>query len=162
MTDGTTREFVLGEEVEFVYNDETFIYSFRSRGDARITFKRVWNSSSHPIQEAEIDVYPNACLAAVNTAVLVLFKAATWKLGVPMPTFIPKTLGKLLASKGYISREVLERNLRGAIGTFNGTRTGGQKNSKRARIAEIGEVMEFLEPFTPWGVSVLPEKIQGN
>jgi hypothetical protein len=79
-----------------------------------------------------------------------------------MLTFISKTLRKLLASKGYSSKEVLERNLRGAIGTF-GTQTGVQKNSKRGRtLADIGEVIEFLEPFTPWGVSILRHRNTGQ
>lgn len=141
MTD-ETREFVLGEEVEFVHKDTTYVYSFRSR-ESRITFKRIWNPP-----EAEVDVYPNASLVAVNIAILVLYKAATWKSGVPMPQFIPALLSKLLA--GFTLIDELEKNMKGVIRTFS-TFGGGTEEGEDA-IAKIDALMKFLEPYTPWAV----------
>lgn len=134
-------ETFLGEEIEFVHNDESFIYSFRSR-DSRITLKRV-NSPGRP-QEAEVDVFPDASIAAVNTAILVLYKAAkyTYTDGMSMQDFLPTTLRKLATS--YSSKEMLEHNIRSAENAF----LGGKVDN-----AMVEDVIKFLEPYTPWAVS---------
>jgi hypothetical protein len=133
-------ETFLGEEIEFVHNDESFIYSFRSRDSSRITLKRV-NSPGRP-QEAEVDVFPDASIAAVNTAILVLYKAAKYNDGMSMQDFLPTTLGKLATS--YSSKEMLEHNMRSAENAF----LGGKVDN-----AMVEDVIKFLEPYTPWAVS---------
>jgi len=45
-----TRQF-LDEEVEFVYNEQTFIYRFR---DSRISFRRIWNTPGHTLKSDPI------------------------------------------------------------------------------------------------------------
>jgi hypothetical protein len=139
-------ETFLGEEIEFVHNDESFIYSFRSRDSSRITLKRV-NSPGRP-QEAEVDVFPDASIAAVNTAILVLYKAAKDNDGMSMQDFLPTTLRKLATS--YASKEMLEHNMRSAENAF----LGGKVDN-----AMVEDVIKFLEPYTPWAVFNLHKKL---
>jgi len=148
--DDDTRQFVPDEEVEFVYNEQTFIYRFRSRDSISISFRRIWNTPGHTPESAWMRIYPEAVLPVINAAVLVLYKAATWKPGMPMPQFIPAMLSKLLKWP-YSSKEMLEQSMKGSIDTF-GT-VGGIPFGKE-KIAELSQVMNFLEPYTPWGVLI--------
>ncbi len=126
------------EEIEFDDGDESFIYSFRCR-DSRITLKRV--PSPGVPHEPEVDVFPNASMTAVNTAVLVLYKAAITDNGISVQDFLPATLRKLLTH--YSSPERLEVNMREGTDAFAG---------RKLNNTPVEDIIKFLEPYTPWTV----------
>lgn len=128
----------LVEEIEFVHNEQSLIYSFRVR-DSRITLKQV--PSDGGLQEQEVDVFPDASIAAVNTAVLVLFNAAMVGPEISKQDFLPTTLRKLLTH--YSSRDRLQFNMRKGAKGFGG---GKFENTP------VEDIVKFLEPYTPWAV----------
>jgi hypothetical protein len=124
------------EEVQFMHDDEDFVYSFHRFDNGKITFKRLFPSAS--AQEGEVVIYPCGKKYLANTAVIVLYKAAAS--GQQLSGFLPNVLRTMLDL--YLSKETLLQNLSKAILSF-------QVNTA---IASIEEVMEFIEPYAPWAV----------
>ena len=130
------------EEVQFVHDDEDFIYSFHRFDNGKITFKRLFPRAL--AQEAEVVIYPGGKKHLANTAVIVLYKAAAS--GQQLSGFLPNVLRTMLDL--YLSKEILHQNLSKAILSF-------QVNTA---IASVEKVMEFIEPFTPWAVNSQPRR----
>ena len=124
------------EEVQFVHDDEDFVYIFHRFDNGKITFKRLFPSAL--AQEAEVVIYPCGKKHLANTAVIVLYKAAAS--GQQLSGFLPNVLRTMLDL--YLSKEALHQNLSKAILTFQ----------VKTAIASVEQVMEFIEPYTPWAV----------
>lgn len=126
------------EELSFEHDEEEWIYvffGFPPSGVEKVKIRRV-----HPLPPvSEEVVYPNGTAIVANTAILVLFKASMG--GQPMIGFLPDLLkGILKASSG---REATMAGLKKAIDAF----------AVKTAIAKVDDVMSFIEPYAPWGVT---------
>jgi|SRR5947207_15695954 len=124
------------EEVQFAHDDEDFVYVFHRFDSGKIMFKRLFPNAV--AQEAEVVIYPGGKKHLANTAVIVLYKAAVS--GQQLSGFLPNVLRTMLDL--FLSKEVLNQNLSKAISSF-------QVNTP---IAAVEDVMEFVEPYSPWAV----------
>ena len=125
------------EEVQFTHDEEDFVYSFHRFDTGKITFKRLWPAA--PLQDAEVIIHPGDKKPLANMAIIVLYKAAT--LGQQMSGFLPNVLRTMLDM--YDSKETLKLQLSRSIASFQA----------RNPIAELDQVVEFLDPYAPWSVS---------
>jgi hypothetical protein len=123
------------EEVYFEYNNEDFLYTFQRSESGRITFKRMLTAPTW--QETFVEVYPGGEKAIRTSATIVLFAAHA--MGTPMNGILPDVLRKLLGL--YESLEQLETDMEHGIAVFP------QKG-----IGNVGDIMEFVAPYTPWAV----------
>lgn len=124
------------EEVQFIHDDEEFIYNFHHFDSGKITFKRL--DPTAPTQEAEVVIHPAGKTHLANTAIIVLYKAA--RSSQPMKGFLPNVLITMLEL--YASKEALNMDLEKAISSFQ----------VKSPIASVEEVMKFAEPYSPWAV----------
>jgi hypothetical protein len=125
------------EEVQFIHDDEDFVYSFHCFDSGKITFKRLWPAT----KESEIVIFPGGQKALANTAIIVLYKAAAS--GQQLSGFLPNVLRRVLDM--YISKDALLEHLGRAITNFQ----------VKSPICQVEKVMEFVGPYAPWMVCFL-------
>lgn len=124
------------EEVQFLHEDEDFIYSFHRFDSGKVTFRRLWPAAKS--QECEVVLYPSGEKSIVNIAVIVLYKAVTS--GQKLQGFLPDVLKTMVNL--YDSKEGLISNLKKAIAAFPG----------QTRIASVDNIIEFIAPYSLWTV----------
>jgi hypothetical protein len=122
------------EEVTFVHDDEDFIYSFHHFDTGKITFKRIWPAAKS--QEGEVVIHPSGQKPVANTAVIVLYKAASG--GQHMTGFLPGVLRTMMST--YSTKEACVAHLTKAIQSF----------PVRSPIATIDDILKFVHPYAPW------------
>jgi len=125
------------EEVHFIHDDEDFIFTFHRFDSGKITFKRLWPAAK--FQEGEVVLYPQGEKSVANTAVIVLYRAAS--AGTKMEGFLPDVLRTIMSF--YPNREALAANLTKSIQSF----------PVQSQIASVDDIMKFIAPYTPWTVS---------
>lgn len=125
------------EEVQFMHDNEDFVYRFDRFDSGKIAFRQL-----KPIGLAqEVDIYPNGKMQFANTAVIVLFKAATS--GQPLKGFLPDVLRTMLDL--YVSKDAMIANLSKTITSFQA----------KTPIAFMEDVIRFVDPYAPWTVNVV-------
>jgi len=126
------------EELTFEHDDEEFIYTFHGFPPTGIEKVKMRRLKPLPATDLYDLVYPNGKLLSAHTAVIVLYKATTQ--GQPMIGFLPDVLRTVLKSTG--SKEAMVAGLKKAFDVFP------VKNP----IANVDDVMAFVEPYAPWQV----------
>jgi hypothetical protein len=122
------------EEVQFVHDDDDYVYSFHRTDSGVISFKRLQQDVSEKIITGGAEASSLA-----NTAIIVLCKAAASGQNI-MSGFIPSALTTILNE--YASEDEMKAGLTNAIANF------GTKSA----IAAIADVMKFVTPYVPWTV----------
>jgi hypothetical protein len=125
------------EEVQFIHDDEEFIYNFHRFDSGKITFKRL--DPRAPVQEPEVIIYPPGTTHLACIVIIVLYKSVAE--GQQMNGTLEEVLKTMLNL--HPSKEILDSNLGGAITSFR---------VKKTPIAVLEDVMEFVKPHTPWAV----------
>jgi len=118
--------------VKFTHDSTDYVYVFHRYDSGQITFKRLWPAA----QDGEITIYWDGKKDAVDTIVIVLYKAA--KEEQDLKGFQSNVMRKILNL--YSSKEELEESLQRAIISFG----------EKFPIAKISDVMDFANPYSPW------------
>lgn len=127
------------EEIEFEHDDKVFVYVFHRFEDGKITFERAnlphtAVSKKNPQQDV---LYPSGTPTLISTAILVLYKAS--QQGTAEASFVREILAIFV---GDIAEEACYSGLKAAIASF----------SVNTPIAKLGDVMQFVEPYSKWKV----------
>jgi hypothetical protein len=131
------------EEVQFTHDDEDFVYYFNRFESKKITFKQLKPLGPIP----EVDIYPSGTPQLANTAIIILFKAATSG-HQPLKGILPDILRTMLDL--YSTKDTMVANLSKTIFSFRAKKP----------IAIIEDVVQFVEPYASWKVKMLSDVVR--